>query len=359
MKRQYDTIRDSVDRAVAEVLQHGRFILGPEVKELEARLAEICGVSSAVGVASGTDALLLSLDAAGVGPGDEVVVPDYSFFASAGVVSRLGARPVFVDIEEDTYNIDPDGIKAAITPRTKAIMPVHLFGQVADMDPIVAMAREHNLVVVEDAAQAVVSTYRGRQAGSIGDFGCFSFYPTKNLGGAGDGGMVVTDSRDHTEKLLMLRMHGWKEKYLPQFVGYNSRLDTIQAAILLAKLDYLGSWTEKRREHAAVYDKAFADTSIVTPALRDYSYHVYNQYTIAVGNREELLVAFKERHIGHDIYYPAPFHRLECFRHLGYRNGDFPVSEGAAESVVSIPIYPELAAAEQDEVIETVRSVSG
>jgi len=357
MKRQYDTIRDSVDRAVAEVLQHGRFILGPEVKELEARLAEICGVSSAVGVASGTDALLLSLDAAGVGPGDEVVVPDYSFFASAGVVSRLGARPVFVDIEEDTYNIDPDGIKAAITPRTKAIMPVHLFGQVADMDPIVAMAREHNLVVVEDAAQAVVSTYRGRQAGSIGDFGCFSFYPTKNLGGAGDGGMVVTDSRDHTEKLLMLRMHGWKEKYLPQFVGYNSRLDTIQAAILLAKLDYLGSWTEKRREHAAVYDKAFA--SIVTPALRDYSYHVYNQYTIAVGNREELLVAFKERHIGHDIYYPAPFHRLECFRHLGYRNGDFPVSEGAAESVVSIPIYPELAAAEQDEVIETVRSVSG
>ncbi len=358
MKRQYDTIKEKIDSAVAEVLNHGWFILGPEVKELERRVAEMCGVSFGVGVACGTDALLLSLDAAGVGPGDEVIVPDYSFFASAGVVSRLGARPVFVDIEEDTYNIDPNKIKDAITSKTKAIMPVHLFGQMADMDPIMIIAREHSLAVTEDAAQAIGSTYKNKQAGSIGDFGCFSFYPTKNLGAAGDGGMVVTNNKDYTERLLMLRMHGWKKKYFPEIIGYNSRLDSIQAAVLLVKLDYLKEWTEKRREHAAIYDKAFAVTSIVTPVVKDYSYHIYNQYTIAVGNRGELLATLKENNIGHDIYYPAPFHKLECYRDLKYKDGDFPISEKAAESVVSIPIYPELTKAEQDEVIKVVKSVS-
>ncbi len=213
MKRQYNTIKDKTDKAVADVLNHGWFILGPEVKELEKRIAKMCNVSTGIGVACGTDALLLALDAAGVGPGDEVIVPDFSFFASAGVVSRLGARPVFVDIEEDTYNIDPTKIDDAISLKTKAIMPVHLFGQMADMDPIVALGREHNLAVVEDAAQAIGSKYKNKQAGSMGDFGCFSFYPTKNLGAAGDGGMVVTSNFEYAEKLLMLRMHGWKKKY--------------------------------------------------------------------------------------------------------------------------------------------------
>jgi len=358
MKRQYDTIKDKVDKAVFDVLNHGWFILGPEVKELERRVAAMCGVSFGVGVACGTDALLLSLDAAGVGSGDEVIVPDFSFFASAGVVSRLGARPVFVDIEEDTYNIDPTKIKDAISSRTKAIMPVHLFGQTADMDLIMTIAKEHNLAIIEDAAQAIGAAYKNKQAGSIGDFGCFSFYPTKNLGAAGDGGMVVTNNKEYAERLLMLRMHGWKKKYFPEIIGYNSRLDSIQAAVLLVKLDYLKEWTEKRREHAASYDKAFAGTSIAAPVVKKYSYHIYNQYTIAVGNRDELSAKLKEKNIGFDIYYPAPFHKLECYHHLEYRDGDFPISEKAAESVISIPIYPELTQAEQDEVIEVVKSVS-
>ena len=358
MKRQFDTIKEKIDSAVAKVLNHGWFILGPEVTEFERRVAEMCGVSFGVGVACGTDALLLSLDAAGVGPGDEVIVPDYSFFASAGVVSRLGARPVFVDIEKDTYNIDPGKIEDALTSKTKAIMPVHLFGQMADMDPIMSIARKHSLAVIEDAAQAIGSTYKNKQAGSIGDFGCFSFYPTKNLGAAGDGGMTVTNNKDYAEKLLMLRMHGWKKKYFPEIIGYNSRLDSIQAAVLLVKLNYLKEWTDKRREHAGIYDKAFIGTSIITPVVKDYSYHIYNQYTIAVGNRDELLATLKEKNIGHDIYYPAPFHKLECYRDLKYKDGDFPISEKAAESVVSIPIYPELTKAEQDEVIEVVKSVS-
>ncbi len=358
MKRQYDTIKEKIDTAVAEVLNHGWFILGPEVKELEKQVAKMCNVSTGIAVASGTDALLLSLDAAGVGPGDEVIVPDFSFFASAGVVSRLGARPVFVDIEEDTYNIDPAKIDDAITLKTKAIMPVHLFGQMADMDPIVSIGREHSLAIVEDAAQAIGSKYKNKQAGSMGDFGCFSFYPTKNLGAAGDGGMVVTSNFEYAEKLLMLRMHGWKKKYFPEIIGYNSRLDSIQAAILLVKLAYLKEWTEKRQEHAAKYDSAFAGSSIVTPVVKDYSYHIYNQYTIAVDNRDELLATLKEKNIGHDIYYPAPFHRLKCYCDLEYKEGDFPISEKAAESVVSIPIYPELTEVEQDEVIEAVKSVS-
>ncbi len=358
MKRQYVTIKDKIDKAVAEVLNHGWFILGPEVKELERRIAEMCGVSSGIGVACGTDALLLALDAAGVGPGDEVIVPDYSFFASAGVVSRLGARPVFVDIEEDTYNIDPNKIKEAVTSKTKAIMPVHLFGQVADMDRVMTVAKEFNLAVIEDAAQAIGATYKNKQAGSIGDFGCFSFYPTKNLGAAGDAGMIVTNNKNHTDRLLMLRMHGWKKKYFPEIIGYNSRLDSIQAAVLLVKLDYLKEWTEKRQEHAALYDKAFAECSVVTPVVKDYSYHIYNQYTIAVDNRDELMAALKENKIGHDIYYPAPFHKLECYRDLEYKDGDFPISEKAANSVISIPIYPELTRAEQDEVVEVVKSVS-
>jgi dTDP-4-amino-4,6-dideoxygalactose transaminase len=358
LKRQYDKLKSEFDQAILNVMNHGWFILGPEVKQLEEEIAKLCTAEYGIGVASGTDALLLSLDAAGIGPGDEVITSDYSFFASAGVISRLGATPVFIDIESDTYNIDTNGIKAAITSKTKAIMPVHLFGQVADMGPIIEIAREHNLVVVEDAAQAIGAEYKGRRAGSLGELGCFSFYPTKNLGAAGDGGMVVTSDESFAEKVKMLRLHGWKKKYHPEIIGYNSRLDTMQAAILLVKLKYLSGATEKRCEHAARYDKAFDGTGIKAPAVREYAYHIYNQYTISVGNRVELMTVLKEKEIGHEVYYPLPFHLLECYREMGYKKGDFPVSEKASESAVSIPIYPELTQAEQKEIIEAVKSVS-
>jgi len=359
LKRQYLSIKESMDAAVLKVFDHGHFILGPEVALLEQRIALMSGVAFGIGVASGTDALLLALRGAGIGPGDEVITSDFSFFASAGVVSRLGARPVFADIEEDTYNIDPGKIERAITSKTKAIMPVHLFGQLADMDPIMEIARKHNLVVVEDAAQAIGAGYKGKKAGSIGHYGCFSFYPSKNLGGAGDGGMIILNDKERYEFVKILRVHGADPKYFHKVIGYNSRLSTIQAAVLLVKLDYLARWSEKRREHARKYDAAFKGTAIRIPIARDYSYHIYNQYTIAVDNRDDLMRALKERKIGHEIYYPVPFHIQECFRDLGYRPGTFPVTEKAAEKVVSIPVYPELTAAEQEEVIAAVKEISG
>ena len=358
LKRQYIKIKDRIDQAVLEVFDKGYFILGPPVTRLEKRIAEFCQVKYGIGVASGTDALLISLRAAGIGPGDEIITSDYSFFASTSVISRAGAVPVFVDIEKDTYNIDPMKLEKAITPRTKAIIPVHLFGQVADMDPIMKVAKKHNLVVIEDAAQAIGAEYKGRRAGSIGDFGCFSFYPSKNLGGAGDGGMIVTKTEANRDMSLMYRLHGWKVKYCPEVVGYNSRLDSLQAAVLDIKLDYLQEWSEERIANAKKYDAAFKGTSITIPAVKDYSYHIYNQYTIAVENRDELMAALKEKQIGHDIYYPMPFHLLPCYKDLPYKKGDFPISEWAADSVISIPIYPELTAAEQEEVIEVVKSVS-
>jgi len=358
MKKQYEAIKDKIDDAVQKVFDHGMFILGPEVSEFERKVAVLCTVKHGIGVASGTDALLIALRAVGVKPGDEVVTTNYSFFASAGVISRLGARPVFVDIEEDTYNIDPKLLEAAITPKTKAIIPVHLFGQVADMDPIMKIAAEHKIAVIEDAAQAISAEYNGKKAGSIGDFGCFSFYPSKNLGGVGDGGMIVTKTNENDEMCRMLRLHGWKKKYRPELIGYNSRLDTLQAAVLLVKLDSLQNYNEARIAHAAIYDKAFAGTGIKTPVVRDYSLHIYNQYTIAVENRDELLNKLQEKQIGHDIYYPVPFHLLDCYRDLEYKKGDFPVSEKAAESVVSIPVFPEMTGSEQEEVIQVVKSVS-
>ncbi len=358
MRRQYKAIKAEMDKAVLAVFEHGLFILGPEVKELEEKIARLCGSSHGIGVASGTDALLIALRAVGVGPGDEVITSDYSFFASAGVISRLGARPVFVDIEADTYNIDPLKIEKAINKKTKAIMPVHLFGQVADMDPLLQIAKKHNLIVIEDAAQAIGAGYKGKKAGGIGHFGCFSFYPSKNLGGAGDGGMIVTSDKDYCEKVQILRLHGWRKKYRPEVVGYNSRLDTLQAAVLLVKFKYLDQQTEMRRKHAQKYDKAFTGTRIKTPTAKDHAFHIYNQYTIDVANRDDLMRVLQEKQIGHDIYYPVPFHLLECYKDLAYKKGDFPVSEKAAESVVSIPVYPEMTEAEQDEVIAVVKSVS-
>ncbi|MBD3402253.1 aminotransferase class I/II-fold pyridoxal phosphate-dependent enzyme [candidate division GN15 bacterium] len=354
--RQHDYLRRDMEKAISLVIEHGRFILGPEVKRLEQEIAALCGVKHGVAVASGTDALLLALDACGVRGGDEVIVPDFSFFSTAGVVSRLGATPVFVDIEPDTYNIDPDLIEKAITDRTKAIMPVHLFGQCADMDRIMAIAQKHNLPVVEDAAQAIGAEYNGRAAGSMGDYGCFSFYPTKNLGAAGDAGIIVTDKDENAERLRMLRVHGQSGKYEHSMIGYNSRLDTMQAALLLIKLPHLRTWSEQRIEHAARYDEAFADVpSIVTPVVKDYTtFHIYNQYTLASPKRDAILAGLQEAEIGYCVYYPIPFHKQPCFASLGYKPNQLPVAARAAEEVFSIAVYPELTDEEQQEVIETI-----
>ncbi len=355
--RQYAKLKPELDAAVIKVLAHGKFILGPEVKTLEEEIAALCRVKHAVGVASGTDALLLALRAAGVEPGDEVITTDFSFFATAGVVHRLGAIPIFIDIEPDTYNINPDLIEAAITPKTKAIMPVHLFGQVADMDPIMDIAERHGLKVIEDAAQAIGAEYKGRKAGSIGDFGCFSFFPSKNLGAGGDGGILVTDHEANYELCRILRVHGSKPKYYHKIVGYNSRLATIQAAILLVKLPHLQEWSEKRIDHAKKYDSAFADLAdLRRPVVKDYTtFHIYNQYTIAVPNRDEVQAKLREVGIGCEIYYPVPFHKQECFAYLGHRPSEFPVANMASSQALSIPIYPELTDQEQGEVIATIR----
>lgn len=355
LKRQYATIKKEIDEAVFSVLSNTQFILGPEVKSFEEKVAAYCGTKFAIGVASGTDALLLSLRACGVKPGDEVITTSFSFFASAGVISRLGANPVFVDIDAETYNINPDQIEKKISQKTKAVMPVHLFGQCADMDPLLDIAKRHKLKVVEDAAQAIGAEYKGRKAGTIGDFGCFSFFPSKNLGGAGDGGMVVTNDPEMAEMIRILRVHGSKPKYYHSTVGYNSRLDTIQAAILGVKLKYLDDWTKKRRKHAEVYNSAFKDLDMISPKEKSFNYHIYNQYTIAVKNRDELRKYLKEKEIGHDSYYPVPLHLQECYKSLGYKKGDLPVSEKKSEEVVSIPIYPELTQEEQEYVISTIK----
>jgi dTDP-4-amino-4,6-dideoxygalactose transaminase len=355
LKRQYASIKEELDQAVFSVLSHTKFILGPEVEAFEKRVADYCGTEFAVGVASGTDALLLSLRACGVGPGDEVITTGFSFFATAGVISRLGGIPVYVDIDPDTYNVAPDGIEEKITPKTKAIMPVHLFGQCADMDPITEIAKKHNLKVVEDAAQAIGSEYKGKKAGNLGDFGCFSFFPSKNLGAAGDGGMVVANDQKMADLVRILRVHGSKPKYYHSIVGYNSRLDALQAAILSVKLKYLDEWTRKRREHAEVYNAAFKDLDVIIPKEEDFNYHIYNQYTIALKNRDRLREVLKENQIGHDVYYPVPLHLQECYKSLGYKEGDLPVVERKAREVISIPIYPELTDEEQAFVIQTVK----
>ncbi len=358
--RQYAQLKTELDAAVLGVYDHGRFILGPEVGCLEAGIAQLSGVEYGIGVASGTDALLLALHACGVGPGDEVITANFSFFASAGVVTRLGARPVFVDTEEDSFNLDPTLLEAAITEKTKAIVPVHLFGQLADMDPIMEIARRHNIRVVEDAAQSVGAEYKGRPAGSIGDLGCFSFFPTKNLGGSGDGGMIVTADKELYELCKMLRTHGEKPKYYHRIVGYNSRLDTLQAATLLVKLPHLREWSEARVRHAQRYDRELADLPHLTvpKVMPGSTFHIYNQYTLRSRKREEIIAGLREREIGVMIYYPVPFHQQECFADLGYAADAFPVSTAQAETVFSIPVYPELTDDEQGQVIAALRELA-
>ncbi len=365
LKAQYATIRKEVVPVLEEVVESQYFILGPKVEEFERNVAAYSGAAYAVGVSSGTDALLISLMALGVKAGDEVITTPFTFFATAGTIHRLGARPVFVDIEPLTFNIDPARIAKAVTRKTKAIMPVHLFGQCADMDPILETARRHGIPVVEDAAQSIGAEYKGRRAGSMAELGCFSFFPSKNLGGFGDAGMVLTNDKALAESLRGLRMHGEAVRYYHRTVGGNFRIDALQAAILNVKLRHLDGWSAGRRANAAVYNRRFAEAGLVerglvrTPAAvyeksADKNHHIYNQYTLRVKDRDKLMDRLRERKVGAAIYYPLPLHLQECFADLGYKKGDFPESERAAAEVLSIPVYPELSDEQKDYVVSVI-----
>lgn len=357
---QYATIREEIQEAIERVVASQRFILGPEVDALEAEIAAYSQAEFGIGVSSGTDALLVALMALEIGPGDEVITTPYSFFATAGAIARLGATPVFVDIEADTYNIDPKQIRKAVTAQTKAVIPVHLYGQMADMDAIMDVAQEHNLHVIEDAAQAIGAESAGRRAGSIGDMGCFSFFPSKNLGGFGDGGMVVTNDPQLAERVRILRSHGAKPKYYHQFVGGNFRLDALQAAVLRVKLRHLDDWTTARQSNAARYRTLFAEAGFpasMLPYEIPDGRHIYNQFVIRVAERDALAAHLRDRKIGTEVYYPVPLHRQECFAPLGYHAGSLPASEAAARETLALPIYPELTAAMQQVVVSEVMQI--
>ena len=371
LKAQYATQREEISRAVLEVLESQHFILGPKVKELEDALGSYVGAAHAIGVSSGTDALLIALMAEGVGPGDEVITPPYSFFATAGCPVRLGARPVFVEIESRSFNLDPARLEAAITPRTKAIIPVHLYGQSAELTPILEIAGRHGVPVIEDGAQAIGTEYQGRRVGSLGAHGCFSFFPSKNLGGVGDGGMVVTGDAERARRLEILRVHGAQPKYYHRVIGGNFRLDALQAAVLIVKLRLLDEWTRRRQENAATYRRLLSEAGLVVdparldpatldmggvkgvalPWERPNDRHIYNQFVLRVDRRDELRAFLTARGIGNEVYYPVPFHLQDCFADLGHRRGDFPVSEVAATQSIAIPIYPELTEEQQRVVV--------
>ncbi|MBD0370351.1 MAG: DegT/DnrJ/EryC1/StrS family aminotransferase [Pyrinomonadaceae bacterium] len=383
LKAQYAALREELREAIDRVAESQYFILGPEVEALEKEVAEYSQCEFGIGVSSGSDALLVTLMALGLKPGDEVITTPYTFFATAGAVSRLGGVPVFVDIDPLTYNIDPEAIEAAVTPATRAIIPVHLYGQMADMDPIMEVAARHNLYVIEDAAQAIGSEYKGRRAGSIGHFGCFSFFPSKNLGGFGDGGMVTANDAKLADTVKLLRNHGYRPKYYNKVVGGNFRLDAIQAAVLRVKLKYLDSWTQSRQRNAARYRDLFNEaelvinpetvssksaegstvklgagderplkeiSGVVLPTEAENVRHIYNQFVIRSGRRDELMAFLKARKIGTEIYYPVPMHLQECFADLGHQAGEYPASECAANETLALPIYPELT----DEMMATV-----
>ncbi len=360
LKAQYAPIREEIRAAMDRVADSQYFILGPEVKALEEEVAAYSQCKFGSGVSSGTDALLVALMAIGIQPGDEIITTSYTFFATAGCVARLGAKSVFVEIDPRTYNIDASKIEAAITPRTKAIIPVHLFGQMADMDPIMEVANRHNLIVIEDAAQAIGSEYKGRRAGSIGHMGCFSFFPSKNLGGFGDAGMVVTNDAKLAEQLNLLRAHGAKPKYYHKVVGGNFRLDALQAAILRIKLQYLDGWTEGRQRNAATYRRLFKeaglDKIVGLPVELPNVRHIYNQFVVRFPRRDALMDHLKKHQIGCEVYYPVPMHVQECFADLGYKAGDFPLSEAAAHESLAIPIYPELTEAMLQSVVNAIQA---
>jgi len=354
LKAQYATIKDQVLASISEVLDSQVCIGGPKVLELEQKIAAVSDCQFGVGVSSGTDAILNCLMSLDIGPGDEVVTTPFTFFATVGCIARVGATPVLVDIDPKTYNIDPNQIEVAVTRRTKAIMPVHLFGQMADMEPIMGVARRYKLAVIEDAAQSITSTCKGRKAGSIGKAGCFSFFPSKNLGGIGDGGMVVTNDEALYKRLLLMRNHGAEPKYYHKFIGANFRLDPIQAAALLVKLPHLEDWSEARRRNAAYYSERFAGTVVQTPCISPDCQTIYNQYCVRVPRRDEVVAHLRANKIGCEIYYPVPAHLQECFSYLGYSEGDFPEAEKAANEILALPIYPELTRPMQDAVVESI-----
>lgn len=380
LKAQYATIKDEINQALIRVAESQYFILGPEIKKLEETVANYTGTKYAIGVSSGTDALLIALMAIDIKPGDEIILPTYSFFATAGVVARLNAVPVFADSNPVTFNISPEDIEKKITSKTKAVIPVHLYGQSAEMDKIMDIAKKHNLKVIEDGAQAIGVNYKdGRRVGSIGDIGCFSFFPSKNLGGFGDGGIVTTNDEALGEKLRILRVHGSKPKYYHKIIGGNFRLDEIQAAVLNVKFPHLDSWSAKRRKNAELYTKLFIEAGLAEeegrisydeknkvllpkPVYKNnipsevtggvYNYHIYNQYVIRVQNRDDMRKHLAENEIGSEIYYPVPFHLQECFKDLN--QSGFPVAENAALSSIALPIYPELSEDMIAFVVETI-----
>jgi len=361
LKAQYQTIKPEIDAAVGRVLERGQFVLGPEVAAFEREFAVYCQAGDAIGVNTGTSALHLALLAAGIGPGDEVITVPFTFVATAAAVLYTGARPVFVDVDPATLTMDVTRIEAAITPRTRAILPVHLYGQPAEMDPILAIARRHGLVVIEDACQAHGAEYKGRRAGSIGDLGCFSFYPGKNLGAAGEGGAVTTSNAAYARTIRMLRDWGTEQKYHHQLKGYNYRLEELQAAILRVKLRYLETWTEARRANAARYDEVLAELPLARPAAAPHVRHVYHVYAVRTrgpDHRAALQQALAGRGVHTGIHYPIPVHLQEAYADLGYRRGDFPVAEAAAEEVLSLPMYPELSAEQILDVAEAIRAAT-
>lgn len=365
LQAQFQTIREEVFEAVQRVFESQAFILGDEVSEFEYDLAQYCDSREAIGCSSGSDALLLALLGLEIGPDDEVITSPFTFFATAGSITHCGATPVFVDIEPGTFNLCPEAIEAAITPRTKAIMPVHLFGQCADMEPIWRIATRHGIPVIEDAAQAIGAEYRGRRAGVLGRVGCFSFFPTKNLGAAGDAGAITTDDPELAARLRRLRVHGDIGGYQHSEVGFNSRIDALQAAVLKAKLGHLESWSQARRQNAATYRALFAehalDDAIELPVESAEGRHIYNQFTVRVlnGRRDEVMKELQARQIGCTIYYPRPLHLQQCFAKLGYREGDLRESERAAAEVLALPIYAELPVAHRVRIVDTLAEILG
>jgi len=361
LRAQFETIRDEVRAAVDRVFESQQFILGAEVLALEEEIAEYSQTKFAVGCASGSDALLLALMSCGIGAGDEVVTTPFSFFATAAAITRLGARPVFVDIDKRTFNHSPSLVAAAVTRRTRAIVPVHLYGQCAEMNPLIELSESRGIPIIEDAAQAIGAEDQHRRAGSMGTIGCLSFYPSKNLGGAGDGGMLVTNDLEHARRLHMLRVHGEEQKYHHKHVGINSRLDALQAVVLRVKLPHLDEWSTGRQRRAQQYELMFTDAGlsdkVELPFVRSGARHIFHQFVVRVrdGRRDALRAHLRECGVGTDVYYPVPLHLQECFAFLGYKEGDFPIAELAAKETLALPVYPELTNEQQDHVVSMIR----
>ena len=355
LKAQYQSIKTDIDAAIKKVVDAQDFILGEEVKQFEKETAEYCGTKYGVGVASGTDALILALKALNIGPGDEVITTPFTFFATAESISIVGAKPVFVDIEPKAYNIDPSLIEAQITKKTKVIIPVHLYGQCADMDPIIAVAKKHGLKIIEDNAQAIGATYKGRKSGSMGDIGALSFFPSKNLGGFGDGGMAVTNDEKLAARIKSLRVHGSSIRYIHSEIGMNSRLDSLQAAVLRVKLQYLNKWIEGRKSIAEFYNSKLRGLPIICPNAQSYNIHTYHQYTLRVkSDKEKLMKHLLDNGIETRTYYPIPLHLQESYKSLGYKNGSMKESEMACREAFSIPVFPEMAQAQKDYIADKI-----